>query len=126
MTDKWNGFVIAHRETGDYIGQIDFVTLDEKNGWGELGMVIGKEGRDQGYGTEALEAMLRFGFQELRLNRIELVCWGGNSRACHTYEKVGFVQEGVRRQKYFRDGSFHDELCYGILAKDWQERQRFS
>ncbi len=39
----WKGFVIANAETGDYLGQIDFVRLDLKNGWGgELGLVIGK------------------------------------------------------------------------------------
>ena len=121
---EWKGFVIARADTGEYLGQIDFVNLDLKNGWGELGMVIGsEENHGRGYGTEALELFLTFAFQELRLNRVELVCWAYNTRARRVYEKVGFVQEGVRRQKRFRFGTYHDVICYGLLKSEWEARR---
>ncbi len=121
---SWKGFVIASLETEEYIGQIDFVKLDEKNGWGELGIVIGNEkNHGKGYGTDALELICRFAFEQLRLVRVELLCWSFNARGRHVYEKVGFVQEGVRRKKRYRDGEFHDEICYGLLKEEWERRQ---
>lgn len=120
-SSDWKGFVIAKADTQEYIGQIDFVNLDLKNGWGELGIVIGSEdNQGKGYGTEALQLFCAFAFNELRLNRLELVCWAFNSRARRVYERVGFVQEGVRRKKRFRDGVFHDEICYGLLKEEWE------
>ncbi len=121
MSDEWKGFVIAEKETGDYIGQIDFVELDEINGYGEIGIVIGDpELTSRGIGTEALKLILDFGFNNLRLNRIELVCWSFNKRGQKAYEKAGFIKEGIRRQKLFRDGKYYDEYCYGILKKEWE------
>lgn len=125
MDSGWKGFVIAHKESGEYLGQIDFVKFDEKNGWGELGIVIGKkEEHGKGYGTEALKLVCDFAFNQLRLNRVELICWDFNAKGRRAYEKVGFVQEGVRRSKRYRNGMFHDEICYGLLKKDWEARQR--
>ena len=122
----WTGFVMAHAETAEYIGQIDFVKLDQKNGYGELGIVIGQEEHHgKGYGTEALELLCSFAFDQLRLNRVELVCWSFNTRARHVYEKVGFVQEGVRRKKRYRSGEFHDEICYGLLKEEWEARHGY-
>lgn len=119
------GFVIARADTGEYLGQIDFTRLDLKNGCGELGMVIGSEAdHGKGYGTEALGLFLDFAFFELRLNRVELLCWPFNTRARRLYEKMGFVLEGVRRQKRFRGGTYHDELCYGLLKEEWEQRRR--
>jgi len=51
-------------------------------------------------------------------------CWDYNTRARHVYEKVGFVQEGVRRQKRFRGGTYRDEICCGLLKEDWEARRR--
>ncbi|GAB6098540.1 GNAT family protein [Halanaerocella petrolearia] len=121
MSDDWKGFIIADRETEEYIGQIDFADLDHKNGYGELGIVIGKPSKlNKGLGTETLELFLAFGFEELRLNRIELVCYEYNQRAQHVYEKVGFIKEGVRRKKIYRNGQYYDEYLYGILKEEWE------
>ena len=125
MSSLWKGFVIADRVTEEYIGQVDFVNLDEKNGFGELGIVIGDPNKtSKGYGSEALELFLDFGFNQLRLNRIELVCWGYNLRAQKAYEKVGFVKEGISRKKRFRNGSYHDEISYGILREEWEKKHQ--
>lgn len=122
MSEEWKGFVIAEKETGDYIGQIDFVELDEINGVAEIGIVIGDPDlTSRGIGTETLNIILKFAFNNLRLHRIELVCWSFNRRAQRAYEKVGFIKEGVRRQKLYRDGKYYDEYCYGILKKEWEK-----
>lgn len=121
MGRDWKGFVIAHCDTEEYIGQIDFVRLDLINGFGEIGIVIGNENNHgKGYGTEALQLFMEFGFRELRLNRIELVCWEHNVKGRRAYEKAGFVQEGVRRKKRYRHGQYYDEINYGVLRSEWE------
>ncbi len=124
MSADWKGFIIAHKETEEYIGQVDFANLDVKNGCGELGIVIGDpDNTSKGYGSEALELFLEFGFNQLRLHRIELVCWSYNKRGQRAYEKVGFIKEGIRREKYFRDGEYFDEYLYGILREEWEKKR---
>ncbi|NLL49601.1 MAG: GNAT family N-acetyltransferase [Firmicutes bacterium] len=124
MSSDWKGFVIAFKDTQEYIGQIDLIKVDQKNGWAELGIVIGyEEYQNRGYGTEALKLLCEFAFDELRLNRVELVCWSFNVQGRRAYEKVGFVQEGVRRQKRYRNGEFFDEICYGLLKEEWEARK---
>ncbi|OCL26085.1 hypothetical protein U472_08700 [Orenia metallireducens] len=124
MSSSWTGFVIADIDDEGYIGQIDFVNLDLKNGYGELGVVIGdNKNLGKGLGSEALNLIVDFGFKELRLNRVELVCWEYNKRAQRAYEKLGFTKEGIRRQKRYRNGRYYDEICYGILKDEWKRRE---
>ncbi len=125
MGGGWNGFVIAYKDTEEYIGQIDFVRVDQQNGWGEMGMVIGeKSSRGRGFGREAIEVFLRFAFEELRLNRVELSCYEGNTAAQKSYEAVGFTKEGVRRSKWYRGGTYQDQFLYGLLFDDWKQHRQ--
>ncbi|MFW6269488.1 MAG: GNAT family N-acetyltransferase [Bacillota bacterium] len=125
MQEEWKGFIIAEKDSENYIGQVDLVELDQKNGVGELGIVIGsEENHNQGYGTEALKLFLDFCFDQLRLHRVELVCWEHNHRGQHVYEKLGFVKEGIRREKRFRNGRYYSEYCYGILKDEWKKRKK--
>ena len=60
--------------------------------------------------------LLRYGFGELGLHRIELSVTGYNLRAIATYRRAGFVEEGRRRSAIFRSGAWHDEVRMAILA----------
>lgn len=74
----------------------------------------------RGLGTDALRVMVRYGFEELGLNRIGLGVWAYNDRAIAAYRKVGFVEEGRRRQMAFHAGQFHDEVLMGLLRSEWE------
>lgn len=122
MSNNWTGFVISDRETGDYRGQIDFINVDKKNGCAEVAIVIGDTNDiSKGIGTEAMKLMMEFGFKHLRLNRIELSCWDYNKRAINIYKKLGFTQEGKKRENRYYDGKYHDEVFFGILKEEWNE-----
>ena len=60
--------------------------------------------------------MCRFGFEMMNLNRIELEVHAENARARHVYAKVGFQEEGVRRQAIYRAGRYQDMVVMGLLA----------
>ncbi|RKR75139.1 RimJ/RimL family protein N-acetyltransferase [Frondihabitans australicus] len=82
-------------------------------------IMLGPNATGHGYGSEATRMLIRYGFEELGLNKIELHVWAYNTRAIRAYEKAGFVREGVRRAAAFHEGVFHDEVFMGIVAADW-------
>lgn len=85
-------------------------------------IIVGPPFVDQGYGTEATRAMLRYGFDELGLHKIELQVDAVNRRAIRAYEKAGFAQEGIRRAAVFHDGTFYDHVLMGILEEEYRLR----
>ncbi len=82
-------------------------------------IIIGAEHTGRGFGTDAMRTLIRYGFEEMGLNRIGLGVWAFNTRAIASYTKAGFVEEGRRREIVFHAGQFHDEVLMSILASDW-------
>lgn len=72
----------------------------------------------RGYGTQATEAVVAYGFDVVGLHRISLGVYAFNPRAQRAYEKVGFQREGVRRDALYWEGEWHDEVMMAILAPD--------
>lgn len=91
----------------------------------EFGINIGDRAfQNKGYGTEATLLCLRYGFEELNLNRIALGVFSNNPRAIRCYQKAGFVQEGCLRQAVFRNGRYEDEYRFAVLREEWERRQQ--
>ena len=89
--DVWH-FVICRADDGRPVGAIDLHDVDHVNGSASLGIVIGDPAdTNQGYGSDALRAMLAFGFGELRLERIWLDVYAYNDRARRVYERLGLL-----------------------------------
>jgi RimJ/RimL family protein N-acetyltransferase len=117
--DRWH-FVICRLADDRPVGSIDLHELDMKNGSAGLGIVIGApDDTGQGYGSDALRAILSFGFGELRLERIWLDVYDFNERARRVYERVGFILEGTLRQALYSAGARHDVHRMAILREEW-------
>jgi ribosomal-protein-alanine N-acetyltransferase len=71
-----------------------------------------------GLGTEVTEAVLRYGFQELGLHRVDLRVLAYNTRAIRCYLRCGFVEEGREREAAYVGGSWHDDVIMGILENE--------
>ena len=118
-------FVIRTLADDRAIGFIDLDGIEWPHGDGWVGIGIGeREYWGKGYGTDAMEVLLRFAFVELNLHRVSLNVFEYNPRAIRSYEKVGFVAEGWIRQALLREGRRWDKLCMGILREEWEKRQR--
>ncbi len=116
--------LVIETEEGKPIGNIGLHNIDWKNRKAVLGIFIGeKDYWNKGYGTDAIKTLLRFAFEELNLNRVELRVFEFNARAIRCYEKCGFVLEGRLRQSLFRDGRYHDELVMAVLRDDWSAQK---
>jgi RimJ/RimL family protein N-acetyltransferase len=133
-TLKWMEEEVTESSTTDYFFSIR--TLAEDALIGELALeVITWSGRDafvaigigeteywsKGFGTDAMNLLLRFAFTEVNLKRVTLTVFEYNPRAIRSYEKAGFRHEGSKRQVLNREGKRWDELCMGILREEWLE-----
>jgi RimJ/RimL family protein N-acetyltransferase len=102
------------------VGEASLFKLDRVNGSAELGIFIGeKEEWGKGYGTDAVNALVDFGFGSLRLERIWLEVWTENARARRSYEKAGFVHEGTLRHDLYERGTYTDGDVMSILRDEW-------
>lgn len=105
---------------GRHIGGAGYHRIDGRNASAEVGLFVGlPELWDKGLGSEALQTLLRFGFEQMNLHRVYLRVYAENERAIHMYEKVGFQREGCWRQAEFRHGRYHDLLWMSVLRDEW-------
>jgi RimJ/RimL family protein N-acetyltransferase len=105
------------------IGEISFRNLDLLVGSAQIGMLIGKrEYWGNGYGTEAMNQFLDLLFRRFNLRRVELGTHSDNKRAIRSYEKAGFVVEGVLRQAMYTMNGHRDHVVMGLLREDWEAR----
>ena len=109
---------ITLRSSGELLGSIGLVfqAAHEK---ADLGYWIGVPYWNQGYTTEAVRAVLDYGFRTLGLNRIEAHYMAHNPASGRVMEKAGLRREGLIPQGVKKDGVFRDVIFHGILRRDW-------
>jgi len=91
----------------------------------EMGIAIqDKSLWSQGLGTDAVRLVLRYAFEDLDLNRVELTTDEENARAVRCYEKCGFRREGLLRQHRLVDGKFGNTVMMAVLRAEWTGSQR--
>lgn len=104
-----------------HIGSIAFDDIDWRNRQAEFGIIIGEKSFwNRGYGTQAVQLLVKHGFHTLNLNRIYLHVFETNPHAIHAYEKAGFTHEGKKRRAEFRNGKYVDILMMSILNDEFQ------
>lgn len=107
------------------IGGIGLREIDRVNGSAEVAIFIAdRKLWDKGLGTDAMRALVDFGFGELRLERIWLRVFDYNPRAVRSYEKAGFVKEVLLRHDRFHRGKHHDTHLMAIVRPDWEADSR--
>jgi RimJ/RimL family protein N-acetyltransferase len=116
--DKEAVFAITLREGGSLAGCIG-LTINREHVRAELGYWIGKPYWSNGYCTEAAREMVRFGFEELGLNRIHSIHFGRNPASGRVMAKIGMTREGCQRQHIKKWGSFEDLVTYAILRSEF-------
>jgi RimJ/RimL family protein N-acetyltransferase len=116
-----NVLLAMETKDGVHIGNIGLHEGSPEHRRAKLGIITGdKDYWSKGYGTDAIRRLLRFAFEQMNLNRVELGTFDFNERAQACYRKCGFVEEGRRRQDRYIDGAYHDLIIMGILRSEWE------
>lgn len=111
-------FAIELRVESVLIGAIELVA-NEVHRWAELNYWIGKPYWNQGYCTEAAREVIRYGFEDLKFNRIQARHMTKNPASGRVMEKIGMSLEGTLRQSLRRSGAFEDAVLYAILREEY-------
>jgi RimJ/RimL family protein N-acetyltransferase len=113
---------VVVKETGELVGEVVFNEYDEDTGNVNFRILIGPKGRNRGFGSEAISLFINYGFDKLELHKIELEVDSFNPRAEHTYQKNGFVLEGILRENFKYNDVYIDTKMYGMLKSDHRKR----
>lgn len=112
-------------ENDKYIGNVILQGIDYINGAAETAMLIGtKEDWGKGYATEALFMILKFAFEERRLNRLFAIIKEDNIASIRMHEKCGYQKEGVMRESIFKNGKYYNQVIMAVLKEDFDEAYR--
>ncbi|MEO6054543.1 MAG: GNAT family protein [Chthoniobacterales bacterium] len=115
---------IELKDGNRHIGNISLQSIQWIARNAELAILIGaKDCWGKGYGAEAATAIVEYGFQRLGLHRIHCGTYSGNAGMANVAAKLGFKEEGLRRQAAFKDGTFLDVIEYGLLADEFGRRK---
>lgn len=106
----------------DLVGLAGFDGILWHIGVAGMSLAIDPQRWGQGLGSEAARLLLRYGFDELNLHRIQLTVFAYNQRALRLYTGLGFREEGRYREFILRDGQRYDMVLMGLLAHEWRER----
>lgn len=118
QTDNYYRWAISLKDQEECIGQIAYFLVDEKNHWAEIEYCIGEDFQNKGYMTEAVKAILDFGFDEIGLHKVQVCHKSNNLPSRRVIEKSGFVYEGALRDYFFMDGAYVDRVYYSMLETE--------
>lgn len=111
-------FAVRLSSGASLVGSVGLRDIDPEHLQAELGFWIGREWWGNGYATEAAREVVRFGFEELGLNRIYAHHMVRNPAAGQVLQRIGMQQEGVLRERVRKWGVYEDVVMYAILRAD--------
>jgi RimJ/RimL family protein N-acetyltransferase len=110
---------ITLKEQDNVIGIMSFNKIDLKNKNAEVGYWLGKEYWRKGVAKEALILILKYAFDELKLERIGSKVFHSNKASYGLLLRMGFKQEGVSRKDVFQNNKWYDHLMFGLLKEEF-------
>ena len=117
-------FTIRARENDRLLGFASIRHIEWTHGTGWVHLGIGdRQDWHKGYGTEALDLLLEYAFNELNLYRLGAEIMEYNFGARRLFEKAGFLEEVCRRKALRRDGQCWNVLLCGLLREEWEAKK---
>ena len=115
-------YAIVLKENNKMIGTCELHTYTP-NFKAELGYTVNPNYWGNGIALEASKALLDWGFNELKLKRIECLAFVSNEQSARVCEKLGLTYEGIRKKAYqLYDGTIGDLKCYAITDDEYFEK----
>jgi ribosomal-protein-alanine N-acetyltransferase len=114
-------FLLVLKDNNETIGRCGYHNwyLDHRKA--EIGYLLNKkENKRKGYMSECIKVVLEYGFNSMKLNRIEACIAPANIASQSLIKKYGFTQEGYLRQNFIRDGEIQDSLIFSLLKHEYK------
>ncbi|MED1205766.1 GNAT family N-acetyltransferase [Heyndrickxia acidicola] len=111
-------FGIEYKENHKLIGTINFVSWNQKHQKAEIAYILSKLYWRKGIITEAIKAIIQFGFTTMNLERIEARCIEDNLGSEGVMKKAGMFYEGTLRNSMFTKGKYRNLKLYSILKDE--------
>ncbi|QUW83616.1 GNAT family N-acetyltransferase [Streptomyces mirabilis] len=111
---------------GELVGTVGSHRTGHRSGWFEFDVTIGADHRRKGYGAEAVVLLLRFMFAERRYHKCLAVIFAHNEASPALTRRLGITEEGRLREHVFSAGRHHDLVMMGMLANEFDQRQRWA
>ena len=105
-------------EGGPIVGAVALLGFVEASRRAEVGYILARPAWGRGLIHEALRGLLDYAFDRLSLRRLEADIDPRNVRSASVVERLGFVREGLLRERWLVDGEVSDTALYGLLARD--------
>lgn len=113
-------FLLIERENATPIGACGFHTWNKTHRRAELFYnLYHDEHKQKRYMTEALQVVLKFGYSQMGLHRVEALIADWNTASMKLLLRYGFTREGVMREDYYVNGKNEDSACYSLLKWEW-------
>ena len=114
-------FMIQRLRDGATIGIVGLEHIDYRNQVAELaGLIIDPRERKRGWGSMALNTLIRYGFDDLNLHRLYARIYASNIAARCVAEKVGLQQEGIAHHAVYHNWDYEDVAYMAILREEWK------
>lgn len=114
-------FAIADKKTNQMIGSIGLNNFSQFHNRIEISYDLAKEYWRQGISTKAIKATLKYGFESLKVNRIEAFTATANEASKNLLQKCDFTLEGTLRQHRYHQGKYIDVYSFSFLAGDFND-----
>lgn len=112
-------WAIVLKETNECIGQIAYFLVDSKNNFAEIEYCIGSKFQRKGLATEATKAIIKYGFNQINLHKVQICTKSINLPSKKVIEKCGFTYEGTLRDYFYMDGKYVGRLYYSMLQDEF-------
>jgi len=117
-----NRWLILRKEDNMLLGTCGFHRWEKDYFRAEIGYDLTEPYWGKGYMSEALQAMLKNGFENMGLNRIDALVAVENRLSVNLLERFNFKREGILRDYFCLDGKFYDHFIFSLLKREWEER----
>jgi len=117
-------FAICEAEGGTHVGNIKLGPVNWIHRYADISYFIGDRSFwSRGLATDAIRTVTGFGFEVLKLHRLQAGVYRSNGASARALERVGYALEGTLRQKLRADSAWEDHLIYGITADQWTKKR---